>query len=443
MMCGRNMIDFADVIILGASGDGGRRMVAGGRCMIVGIGASAGGIEAFKRFFENLPEISRMAIVVVLHLSPERHSLLPELIGRWTSVPVSQVADGMAVEDGYIYVIPPKTIMTIERRVLHLREREPLTLANRPIDVFFSALAIDQGEHAVGIVLSGTGTDGSVGLRAIKNHGGLTLVQEGGDYSGMPDSAVSTGAVDLVLPVEAMPGRLAALLRVPLPAGGEATTDLPRQETVSPASHSAASEPASLRPVADLALAAIEQQRLAICTILRNQIGHDFSQYKQPTFLRRVQRRMQVLQRDAAGYVEALEADPHEVGLLFKDLLIGVTSFFRDETTFETVGRLVMPVLFEGKGASDRVRVWVSGCATGEEAYSIAIMLREASAHLPAPPKLEVFATDIDEAAISIARNGRYPKPLVSGMSAARIKRFFTTADDDFIVGKDIPCLSG
>ena len=382
---------------------------------VVAIGASAGGIDAFRHFFEAMPTDSGLGFVVVLHLSATRKSQLAEIIGRWTAMKVAEAIDGEPVGVDRVHVIPPGHVATIAGGRLRLRAlgldvpREPA-----PIDEFFDSLAADLGDRAVGIVLSGTGHDGALGLKAIKARGGLTLVQ-GTDgtspqHAGMPDSAIATGAVDLIVPVQDMP---ALIVRVEAKPEPEAIVgDSP---------------------------GATDAARLAICDVLRTRVGHDFSQYKDKTFLRRVGRRMQIVGVDRiADYVARLDNDPGEAVLLFRDLLIGVTTFFRDAEAFEAVKRVVVPRLFKGKGASDNVRVWVPGCATGEEAYSLAILLREHMDEVTAAPKIQIFATDIDDAAIGTARAGRYPGTLLDGMSPERRERFFTKVENTFVVTKEL-----
>ena len=381
---------------------------------VVGIGASAGGIEAFRLFFESMPAESGMAFVVVLHLSADRKSLLTEIIGRWTKMPVSEAADDELVEPNQVYVIPPGHVATLGQGRLHLRHlASDVPRETTPIDQFFDSLAADLGEDAVGVVLSGTGHDGALGLKAIKARGGLTFAQGTGgsapQHSGMPNSAIATGAVDLIVPVQDMP-------RLVMAAGGNV-------------------EPAA----AAISAEQTDTARLRICEILRARQGHDFSQYKDKTFLRRVQRRMLVVgAKQLSDYVDRLEQDHDEVLLLFRDLLIGVTTFFRDADAFEAVKRVVVPRLFEGKGANDTVRIWVPGCATGEEAYSLAILLREHIDSLAAVPQVQVFATDIDDAAIATARSGRYPATLLNGLSPERRERFFSPAENSYLVNKEI-----
>jgi two-component system, chemotaxis family, CheB/CheR fusion protein len=381
---------------------------------VVGIGASAGGIEALRGFFQHVPANNRLAFVVMVHLSPDRTSMLAEVLGRWTNMPVEQATDGIQVTAEHVYVLPPNTLMTIAGGRLHLRAPATPMRENSPIDIFFTSLAEDCGTRAVGVVLSGTGSDGALGLKAIKQCGGVSLVQ-GGDgsgpqHSGMPSSAIATGAVDLILPVDAMPRHILRL-------DGRPEPDDVQEEPVG---------------------SEISEARPAICDVLRSRIGHDFSGYKEQTFLRRVQRRLQFLGLDPQEYVQRLDTDPGEVELLFHDLLIGVTNFFRDPSIFAAVADMVVPRLFDGKGADDAVRVWVPGCATGEEAYSLAILLREHMMNLPAAPRVQIFATDIDEAAVSVARAGRYPELLLKDVSPERLERFFFSADGTYQVRKEV-----
>jgi len=361
---------------------------------IVGIGASAGGVEALERFFKSMPANKGMGFVVVTHLPPNRKSMLAEIIGRATQMPVVDARDGETVEAEHVYVLPPGAILTIREGRLSLRHTGIAHHERAPIDVFFTSLAQDQAEHAIGIVLSGGGSDGTLGLKAIKENGGLTVAQGANvtrpRFAEMPSSAVAAGFVDLVLPVEDIPDRIIAYVR------NWGAFDL--------------------QPPDD-ALSTIYQ-------LLQTQTGHDFSEYKNRTFQRRVQRRMQVVQTARLEeYVERLQKDPDEVRALLRDLLIGVTNFFRDDAAFRALETVVIPKLFEGKNTDDEVRVWVVGCATGEEAYSIAILLREHMDRLEAAPKVQIFATDIDEAAMGVARAARYG--VVEGVSPERLKRFF------------------
>jgi two-component system CheB/CheR fusion protein len=382
---------------------------------IVGIGASAGGLQAIKQLFDRMPTDTGMAFVIVTHLPLGRESDLPEIVSRYTKIRTSVAGSNQVVEPDHVYVSPPDHILTIEHGCIRLKARED-AVQRKPIDVFLSSLANDRGEAAVGILLSGSGSDGALGMKAIKEHGGFTLAQgpdgTGPQHSEMPAAAISSGVVDLVVPAEEMAARLAEFAR----AFESSDDDVSRADDL-----------------------AFEEHQRRICEILLKRVGHDFSGYKERTFQRRVRRRMQVLQlEDMDSYVSRLNEDADEVMNLFRDLLIGVTNFFRDQEAFDALERSIIPELFEGKGANDHVRAWVPGCATGEEVYSIAILLRERMEALKAPPKVQVFATDIDEAALAVARAGRYPAPLMANISEERLKRHFVSDDVTYAVSKDV-----
>jgi two-component system CheB/CheR fusion protein len=379
---------------------------------IVGIGASAGGIEALDGFFRGLPDNPGLGFVIVTHLSSERESLLHQVVARHTPLPVQVAADGMPVEPDHVYVLPGDAILGIEKGHLLIRKPDTAKRERKPIDIFFSALAVDQGELAAGVVLSGGDGDGTLGIKAIKEHGGLTLAQLGDGYGpqhpDMPNSAIATGLVDLALPVEAMGARLAALAR-------------------------------GLDVFNHIAAESGQRCMQEIYALLRSQVGHDFSGYKTKTFLRRVHRRMQVRQVDTVeGYIEQLRQDRQEVTALFRDLLINVTSFFRDVDAFDTLAELVVPKLFEKRDADDTVRVWVPGCATGEEVFSIAMLLRERMDHLSAVPRVQIFATDIDERALAVARAGRYPAALLDSVPPERRQRFFFPDGGSCVVAREV-----
>ena len=378
---------------------------------IIGLGAFAGGIEAFRSFFSNVESGNGLCFIVVLHLMLNRKSVLAEILGSWTSLTVQMAVDGMSAMPDHVYVIPPNAALTLvggHLRVVAIAAGNP---RDGVIDTLFASLAAELGTAAIGAVLSGMGHDGSLGLKAIKSLGGITLAQ-GTDHTapehpGMVDSAIASGAVDLVLPVQEMPARILQFVRT---------------------GRSRVAEDQSL------GLGSTEL-RADICQILLEQVGHDFSGYKEQTFFRRLQRRMQVVALGPASYVERLRHDPDEVRLLFRDLLIGVTGFFRDAAAFEMVRTTVIPRLFEGRGAEDTIRIWVAGCSTGEEAYSLAILFREHADTLEDPPKITVFATDIDEAAIAVARAGRYPAILLGDVP---LGRFFDRADNGWTVVKAV-----
>src|SRR5262252_1635280 len=376
---------------------------------IVGIGASAGGVEALEQFFKSLPAGNGMAFVVLTHLPPDRESMLSEILGRATRMPVVDARDGEKVEAEHVYVLPPSAILTIREGRLQLRRTGPTDRERAPIDVFFTSLAADQAERAIGVVLSGGGHDGTLGLKAIKEHGGLTIAQGTNvtrpRFAEMPSSAVAAGIVDLELPVETIPERIIGYVR----NWGVFDTEH-RGDALS-----------------------------TIFNLLRTRTGHDFREYKERTFQRRVQRRMQVVQTTKLeDYAERLQSEPDEVSALFRDLLIGVTDFFRDTAAYQALETLVVPKLFEGKGADDEVRVWVTGCSTGEEAYSIAILLREYCETLIAAPKVHIFATDIDEVAMGVARAARYPASVVKEVSPERLRRFFVHESGAYRVLKEL-----
>jgi len=382
-------------------------------CPIIGIGASAGGVEALRRMFPRVAADCGMAFVIILHLDPDRDSQLAAIIGRNCPLPVTDIEDDMLVEPNHVYVLPPNASLAIRERRLFLT-RPALPRGHRnAIDQFFLSLAADQGEKAACVVLSGTGSDGTVGLRAIKEDGGLTVAQADAEYNGMMRSSVASGLVDFVLPVEDIPSRLAGYFG-----------------HVIQAHHAQGHQDAE---------AEANEQINQIASLLRLHTGHDFSGYKDRTMIRRVQRRMHVLQVGTmADFIERLRKDPRESTLLFNDLLIGVTSFFRDPEAFATLEATVIPHLFEGKTADDTVRVWVPGCATGEEAYSIAILLRENALKTQPAPKLQVFATDIDENALETARMGRYPAAIVKDVPAPRLERYFLREDGTYRVSGEL-----
>jgi two-component system, chemotaxis family, CheB/CheR fusion protein len=382
---------------------------------IVGIGASAGGIDAFHSFFDHMPADCGMAFVILLHLPADRKSMLTDILARWTPMRVVDAQDQMRLEPNCVYVPPPHALVTVADERLGVQLPLPSNdKLSRPIDGFFDSLGSALRERAVGIVLSGTGSDGALGLKAIKERGGLTLAQ-GGDGSGplygeMPAGAIATGAVDLVLRVEEMPKHLIRL----------------NAATVAPAEIGGESDQ-------------VEGARRHICAILRRQLGHDFTDYRTQTFMRRVERRMQVRNTHTLpDYLAILQDEPEEVVLLFRDLLIRVTSFFRDKRTFDALEEQVIPGLFDGRKADGAVRVWVPGCATGEEAYSLAILLWEQMDKIRGVPKVQIFATDIDEASITTARLGRYPATLLEGLAPERRERFFNPSQGSYVVSKDI-----
>lgn len=381
---------------------------------IVGIGASAGGLEALETFFDGMPADPGAAFVVVQHLAPEHPSILPELLAKHTKMPVRVAEDGAAIEVDSVHVIPPNATLGIKGGVLSVRT--PIEPRRNPIDGFFRSLAEDQGENAVCIVLSGTGTDGSLGLEAVKEHGGMAMAQspETARYDSMPRGAIALGLVDHVLPPEEMPAKLLEYTKYLLGVDARGARRDSRAEDQT---------------------AALQK----ICAHLQRRLGHDFSQYKPATLLRRIRRRMAVTQAtDLAQYLERLREQPEEVDLLFRDLLIGVTRFFRDPEAFAVLAASVVPEICRSAGDGGQARVWVAGCASGEEAYSIAILFREHLAELDVAPQVKIFATDIDEHALETARQGRYPEGIAEHVSKERLERFFTRQGDFYQVDKHL-----
>jgi two-component system CheB/CheR fusion protein len=390
----------------GSSSDGAPAKA--GAVPIVALGASAGGLEAFEAFFRHMPIDSGLAFVLVSHLDPHHVSLLPELLQRVTTMPVAAVKDGEPVLPNRVYVIPPNRELAINAGILYLLNLPANRAGHLPINQFFSSLAEAQGNRSCVIVLSGTGTDGVLGIKAMKSAGGRCMVQDpqSAKYDGMPLSAVATGLVDDVLVIEQMPIRLLQVFAAPFSGhfqGGDG------QEPAAEAEDNA------------------DLQKIFI--LLRRKVGHDFSQYKRSTISRRIERRMLAHQlASLAGYVEFLLSHPSEIDLLFQELLIGVTHFFRDSDVFHGVKRQLVLAL-QKKSDGDTFRVWVPGCSTGEEAYSLCILLLECMEEMKMRLELQIFATDVDEAAVQTARTGYYPDSIRRDVSKKRLQRFFTLMD--------------
>jgi two-component system CheB/CheR fusion protein len=382
---------------------------------IVGIGASAGGLEALELFLSRVPEKSGLAFVIVQHLDPTRQGIMPELLQRTTGMKVLQVKDRTKVQPDCVYVIPPNKDMTILHGVLHLLEPATSRGLRLPIDFFLRSLAQDRQEHSIGVILSGMGSDGTLGLRAIKEKAGVVLVQDPATakFNGMPRSAIDAGLADIVAPVDELPGRIMAYLkRAPLVR----TTDVTLE---------------------DKTQSGLEKA----IVLLRAHNGHDFSPYKQNTFYRRIERRMGIHQIDKiADYIRYLQENSQELDLLFKELLIGVTSFFRDPAAWEELRESVIPALLASRPPGQALRAWVPGCSTGEEAYSLAMVFKEAIGKLK-PAKnltLNVFATDLDKDAIDKARAGVYPTNITADVSPERLSRFFAKVEHGYRVAAEI-----
>ncbi len=382
---------------------------------IVGIGASAGGLEALELFLRQVPEQSGIAFVIVQHLDPTHKGMMPELLQRATAMKVYQARDRMKVKPDCVYVIPPNRDMSILHGTLHLfPPAEPRGL-RLPIDFFLRSLAEDRQERSIGVILSGMGSDGTLGLRAIKEKAGLTLVQEPATarFDSMPRSAIDAGLADLVAPARELPGKIidnlrhARILTRPEPTLGEK-----------------------------------EQSALEkVVILLRSQTGQDFSLYKRNTIIRRITRRMGIHQIDRmADYLRYLQENPQEVELLFKELLIGVTSFFRDPAAWEQLSTVAIPGLLAGRPPGAVLRAWSVGCSTGEEAYSLAMTFREALDQFPpeAGFRLQIFATDLDSDAIDRARSGSYPANIAADVSEERLQRFFVRNGENYQIGREI-----
>ncbi len=382
----------------------------------MGIGASAGGLEALELFLRGVPPGSGMAFVIVLHLDPTHKGIMPELLQRATTLKVRQVKDRMRVQPECAYVIPPNKDMSILHGALHLLDPAAPRGLRLPIDSFFRSLAADWEERSIAVILSGMGTDGTMGLRAIKEKAGVVFVQQPdtAKFEGMPRSAIETGMADVVAPAQELPGKILAYLRhAPLIT---AESGLPEED----------------RSQSALAKALI---------LLRAQTGHDFSLYKKNTVYRRIERRMGLHQIDGiAAYVRFLQENPQELDLLFKDLLIGVTSFFRDPASWEGLRRAITPEFLAARPPNQALRAWVPGCATGEEAYSLAIVFKEALERTKSASKvtLQIFATDLDRTSIDKARSGVFAANIASDVTAERLARFFVPVERGYQVAKSI-----
>lgn len=371
---------------------------------IVGIGASAGGLAAFESFFSGMPSDKNpnMAFILVQHLAPDHKSILTDIIKNYTKLQVYQVEDGMSVKANCVYIIPPNRNMAFLNGTLQLFEITSPRGQNMPIDFFFRSLATDQRERAICIILSGNGSDGSLGLRAIKGEGGMAIAQslDTAEYDGMPLNAISTGLVDYQLPPANMAQQLISYVEHAYSTAGNSKTSL---------------------------LSSEENALKKVFILLRTQTGHDFSKYKPNSVNRRIERRLAVHQiKSMQAYVKYLQQTPTEVEALFRDLLIGVTAFFRDKDAFAKMEEEIVSKLFEGKSAGSTIRIWCAGCSTGEEAYSIAILIQEKLEKLKESYKIQIFATDIDNQAIAIARAGIYPSSISMDITPQRLSTFFT-----------------
>lgn len=383
--------------------------------LIVGIGASAGGIQAMQSFFRQVPDDSNMAYVVILHLSPDHDSQLAAVLQQETSLPVIQILEKTLIEPNHIYVISPDRHLVIEQDFINVLPNLTVEDRRAPVDIFFRTLADEYGPRAISVVLSGTGANGSMGMKRIKERGGAAYVQNPreAEFNEMPRNSIATDLVDDILNVDEIPARIIAY-----------RNSIGKVQIY---------EEVEKRPEP-------QQQALRdIFTQLRVRTGHDFSNYKRPTLLRRIERRINVHNLpDLQSYMVFLQKHPDETRALLKDLLISVTNFFRDSKAFKALEDDVIPGIFAGKTAEDQVRIWVAGCATGEEAYSLAMLCAEQAANIFDAPRVQIFASDIDETAISIAREGFYTLNDAADVSPERLRSFFNRDGDGYRVKREI-----
>ncbi|MGI4742656.1 MAG: CheR family methyltransferase [Janthinobacterium lividum] len=383
--------------------------------LLVGLGASAGGIQALQEFFEHVPADSAIAYVVILHLSPDHDSQLAQVLQGVASIPVTQVTERVEIEPNHVYVVPPNQHLMMEEGFIVPSVNLQVEERRAPVDIFFRTLAESHGPRAVCVVLSGTGANGSMGLKRVKEKGGAVYVQNPreAEFNEMPRNAIATELVDEVLPVAEIPDRILAY------RNSLGTVEIP--------------------VVAENRAEQQQQALREIFTHLRVRTGHDFSNYKQATLLRRIERRINVRSLpDLPSYAAFLQQNPDESQALLKDLLISVTNFFRDKKPFEALEQDVLPAVFYNKKADSAVRIWVAGCATGEEAYSLAMLVAERTMGMPDAPKVQIFATDIDEAAIATAREGLYTLNDAADVSPERLLRFFTKEGDSYRVQREL-----
>ncbi len=381
---------------------------------IVGIGASAGGLESLERFFKSMPPDNGMAFVIVQHLSPDYKSLMVELLSKHTSIPVHRIEDSVKVKPNNIYLIPPKKTLIIFHGKLLLTEMDNQKGLTLPINIFFRSLAEDMGKKAIGIILSGTGSDGTLGIREIKGAGGMIMAQDtdSAKFDGMPKSAIATGLIDYVLPPEKMPEVLLKYTNHPYITGDK------KEDRITDTTEDGVSK---------------------ILALIRTKKGVDFTYYKPNTIIRRIKRRVSLNQISSINdYVRYLNENPSEVDTLYNEMLIGVTNFFRDQEAFEILKEKVIPKIFEQKNQGDTVRIWISACSTGEETYSVAMIIREFLDLIKIHYDVKIFASDIDENAIKIAGAGVYPESILGDISKERMRRFFVKKGNNYQVTKEL-----
>ncbi len=379
---------------------------------VVGIGASAGGLEALQQFFKYMPINIDLAYVVVQHLSPDYKSMMDELLSRYTTMPISVIEDGMKLEANHIFLIPPRQNLEIFSGKLFLTKQLSGKGLNLPIDVFFRSLAEEKGKNAIAVILSGTGSDGTLGIKAIKEADGLVMVQDENTakFFGMPHSALATGLVDYILPPEEMGPELENFLKHPLVNKKQKISSIPDEGVNS---------------------------LTKVILIIKNYVGIDFSYYKENTILRRLERRVSINRfNNLEEYLPFLMENDKEKEILYREFLIGVTQFFRDKEAFDSIQNKVLPELF--KDNKKHIRVWTTGCSTGEEAYSIAIMLFEAAEKYNFKGDLKLFASDIDRKSIDVASRGFYPESIVADVDAKLLAKYFVKTDNGYQIEKEI-----
>lgn len=378
---------------------------------VVAVGASAGGLEAIESFFDSVKKPDGLAFVVVQHLSPDYRSLMDELLAKHTSLPIHTAEDGMAIEQGHIYLIPRKANMTVFNGRLFLSEQQ--AGLNLPIDIFMKSLADDYGEQAIGVVLSGTGSDGTRGVRTIKEAGGLVLVQDedSAKFDVMPKSAITTGIVDFVLPPGKMPAEIERFV-------GSAVTMIRSDGETTLASSSTIAR---------------------ILMLIKRRTGVDLSYYKESTIYRRIERRIGITNASSVdAYLETLQENPQEITTLYKEILIGVTKFFRDPEAFEVIQNRVIPALVAQSNPREQIRVWVPACSTGEEAYSLAILMAEYLEEHELQHSFRIFATDIDKDAIQFASQGLYPESIAADATPERLRKYFVKKGESYQIARQI-----
>lgn len=386
--------------------------------LIIGIGASAGGVEALQQFFDYMPPNSGLSFVVVQHLSPDYKSLMADILSKHTEMSVYQTTDGMEVEADTVYLIPPKKYMTVKEGKLWLSDA-PKSL-NHPIDAFFTSLAEEKREHSIAVVLSGTGSDGTKGVKAVKEHGGLVIAQdpESAKFDGMPRSVINTGLADFILSPEEIAEEILNFSNTPIllrPLRGDSTLsdeDAPFSE---------------------------EETLSHIYTILKNASGIDFTYYKRSTILRRIERRMLVTHTNTlTDFARLLGDSPEEVNVLTREIFIGVTNFFRDPAFFEKLKYNAVYKIVERTKEDEPIRAWSAGCSTGEEAYSLAILFQEVMDELQVKRDVKIFATDVDSRALEQAGKGVVSENIMDDVSPDRLARFFLKVGDQYQISKEI-----